>query len=286
MSTDGASRVSVDSMAQTAQARKALWLDDLRSVRIVRFGLGVALAMAIAFGFNWPLQFLLPVLTASLLGSKQPAPTLREGFNNILSIAAAFRPGADVQSVRARFIRWCTFPPSVWCCSYLLPGQPRRSGLFRYHVADCGCFYCRCWAQQADLLADGIATAFIGFGALAVGVQWLAHAILPDPLETRPSAKRRGGFQSGIRGRGSPQRHEKHARRVAGGNTVCRRTLDVPGTGYNFHRHLFRGSGAPRQQAGHTLQVPSPTCSGAAPLWSSTGCWWRFQSITFSLRSR
>ena len=67
MSTDGTSPVSVDPMAQAEQTRKASWLDDLRSVRIVRFGLGVAAAMAIAFGFDWPLQFLLPVLTASLL---------------------------------------------------------------------------------------------------------------------------------------------------------------------------------------------------------------------------
>ncbi len=93
MSTDGASRVSVDSIAQAARSRRTLWFDDLRSVRIVRFGLGVAIAMAIAFGFDWPLQFLLPVLTASLLGSKQPAPTLRQGFNNILSIVAAFGLG-------------------------------------------------------------------------------------------------------------------------------------------------------------------------------------------------
>ncbi len=196
MSTDGASRVSVDSMAQTAQARKALLLDDLRSVRIVRFGLGVALAMAIAFGFNWPLQFLLPVLTASLLGSKQPAPTSREGFNNILSIAAAFSLGLTFSLFA--LVYPLVYVPALGLVLFHIYYLVNRGGAAFFAIMLLiAVLLLPMLAQQADLLADGIATAFIGFGALAVGMQWLAHAILPDPLETRPSAKRRGGFQSG-----------------------------------------------------------------------------------------
>ncbi|MEE8079091.1 MAG: hypothetical protein V3T18_08850, partial [Pseudomonadales bacterium] len=52
-------------------------------------------------------------------------------------------------------------------------------------------------AQQADLLADGIATAFMGFGAFAIGIQWLAHGILPDPPDSHQGARRRRGFQPG-----------------------------------------------------------------------------------------
>ena len=78
--------MSVDAIARAQPSVTTSWAGDLRCVRIMRFGFGVALAMAIAFGFDWPLQFLLPVLTVSLLGTRQPAPTLRDGFNSILYI--------------------------------------------------------------------------------------------------------------------------------------------------------------------------------------------------------
>ncbi len=197
MSTDGASRVSVDSMAQTAQARKALLLDDLRSVRIVRFGLGVALAMAIAFGFNWPLQFLLPVLTASLLGSKQPAPTSREGFNNILSIAAAFSLGLTFSLFA--LVYPLVYVPALGLVLFHIYYLVNRGGAAFFAIMLLiAVLLLPMLAQQADLLADGIATAFIGFGALAVGMQWLAHAVLPDPLDTRPSEKGSGGRPGGF----------------------------------------------------------------------------------------
>jgi hypothetical protein len=199
MPTDGASRVSVDSLAQAAQARDALWVDDLRSVRIVRFGLGVALAMAIAFGFDWPLQFLLPVLTASLLGSKQPAPTLREGFYNILSIVAAF--GLGLTFSLFALVYPLVYVPALGLVLFHIYYLVNRGGAAFFAIMLLiAVLLLPMMAQQADLLADGIASAFIGFGALSVGVQWLAHAILPDPLDTRPSAKRRGGFHPGYSG--------------------------------------------------------------------------------------
>ena len=199
MSTDGPSQVSVDSMPQAVRSPKAFWIGDLRSVRIVRFGLGVALAMAIAFGFDWPLQFLLPVLTASLLGSKQPAPTLREGFYNILSIVAAF--GLGLTFSLFALVYSLVYVPALGLVLFHIYYLVNRGGAAFFAIMLLiAVLLLPMMAQQVDLLATGIAAGFIGFGALAVGVQWLAHAILPDPLDTRPSAKRRGGFHPGYSG--------------------------------------------------------------------------------------
>ncbi len=196
MSTDGTSPVSVDPMAQAEQTRKASWLDDLRSVRIVRFGLGVAAAMAIAFGFDWPLQFLLPVLTASLLGTRQPAPTLRQGFDNILSIVAAF--GLGLTFSLFALVYPLVYVPALGLVLFHIYYLVNRGGAAFFAIMLLiAVLLLPMMAQQADLLADGIASAFMGFGALAVGIHWLAYGILPDPSGSHPDAKGRGGFQPG-----------------------------------------------------------------------------------------
>jgi len=188
--------VSVDSIAMIAQPREAHWLGDLRSVRILRFGLGITLAMAIAFGFNWPLQLLLPVLTATLLGTKQPAPTLRQGFITILQIAMAFSLGLvfSLFALAYPLVYVPTLGLVLFHIYYLLNrgGAPFFAIMLLLAV-----LLMPMMAQQVDALAIGIAAGFAGSAALAVGMQWLAHGIVPDPVDTRPSAKASAGFQSG-----------------------------------------------------------------------------------------
>jgi hypothetical protein len=196
MSTDGLSRVSVDALAQAARSRKTLWRDDLRTVRIVRFGLGVAVAMAVAFGFDWPLQFLLPVLTASLLGSKRPAPTSMEGLYSILAIFAAF--GLGLTFSLFALVYPLVYVPALGLVLFHIYYLVNRGGaVFFAIMLLIAVLLLPMMAQQVDVLAGGIAAGFIGFGALAVVIQWLAHVVLSDPPEACASAKRPGGFQPG-----------------------------------------------------------------------------------------
>ena len=196
MSTDSPSQAPADALAHTERSRKALWLGDLRSVRIVRFGLGMALSMAIAFGFDWPLQFLLPVLMVSLLGSRQPAPTLRQGLQSILHIAAAFGLGLVFSLFMLAYplVYVLTLGLVLFHIYYLVN---RGGAAFFAIMLLLAVLLLPMLAQQVDALAIGIAAGFAGSAALAVGVQWLAHGILPDPPGAHPGAKGRGGFQSG-----------------------------------------------------------------------------------------
>ena len=52
---------------------------DLRTVRVLRYATGAALAMAVAMGIDWQLSYLLPVLSLSFLASPDPCPTLKQG---------------------------------------------------------------------------------------------------------------------------------------------------------------------------------------------------------------
>ncbi len=183
-------------MAHAERSRKAFWIGDLRSARIVRFGLGVALAMAIAFGFDWPLQFLLPVLTAALLGSRQPAPTLREGFHSIVAIAAAFGLGLVFSLFALAYP--LVYVPTLGLVLFHIYYLVNRGGAAFFAIMLLiAVLLLPLMAQQVDALAMGLAAGFAGSAALAVGVQWLAHGIVPDHPEAHPSAKGPGGFQSG-----------------------------------------------------------------------------------------
>ena len=171
------------------------WIGDLRSARTLRFGFGVTLAMAIAFGFNWPLQLLLPVLTATLLGTKQPAPTLRQGFITILQIAAAFSLGLVFSLFALAYP--LVYVPTLGLVLFHIYYLVNRGGrAFFAIMLLLAVLLLPMMAQQVDALAIGLAAGFAGSAALAVGVQWLAHGFVLDPVDTRPSAKASGGFQS------------------------------------------------------------------------------------------
>ena len=89
MSTDTPAASLVNTSEGPQKTRKRSWTSDLRTARIVRYAVGVTTAVAIAFGLEWPLYFLTPVLTAFFLALPIPAPTLKQLFYNILYVLVA-----------------------------------------------------------------------------------------------------------------------------------------------------------------------------------------------------
>ena len=66
---------------------------DAASVRALRFAVGVTIAIALAYGVDWPLAFLFPVLSAVILALPLPMPTLAAGLRNMLQSLLAFGIG-------------------------------------------------------------------------------------------------------------------------------------------------------------------------------------------------
>ncbi len=52
------------------------WTTDLRTARIIRFTSSLTLAIAIVFGIEWPLSFIMPIFTGVFLTLPTPGPTL------------------------------------------------------------------------------------------------------------------------------------------------------------------------------------------------------------------
>ena len=62
---------------------------DVRSQNVLRYALGSTLMVAIIMLTNWPLAYILPVLTLSFFASGGPSPKLKAGMLYFLAIALA-----------------------------------------------------------------------------------------------------------------------------------------------------------------------------------------------------
>ena len=78
-------------------------LQDQTSVRIIRFSVGVTLSAALAYGINWPLSFLLPILVSFMLSLPLPMPSLQAGLRNMLHTLMAFGLGLAFSLFFMRF---------------------------------------------------------------------------------------------------------------------------------------------------------------------------------------
>ena len=85
--------MSTETVEISLGTRRRSWITDLRTARVLRYGFGVTAAMAIAFGYQWPLFFLTPLLAAVFLSLPLPAPTLVQTIRNIGYVAVAFALG-------------------------------------------------------------------------------------------------------------------------------------------------------------------------------------------------
>jgi uncharacterized membrane protein YccC len=179
------------------RVRRRLWTSDLRTARIVRFAVGVTAAVAIAFGFEWPLYFLTPVFTAFFLSLPLPAPTPRKMIDNILYVFAAFALGLV-------FTLFLLPYPLIYVVALGLV-------LFRiYYLANRGgpiflvlmCLVAvlilPMLGQTNEALPMGFALYFVWSSLLAILLFWLVHLVLPDPPSgNSPMGGGYGGFKRG-----------------------------------------------------------------------------------------
>lgn len=153
---------------------------DIRQARIIRYALGIALAMALAYGINWPLSFLTPLLCAVFLARPLPVLPLKAGLLNMMATLLAFLFGF--------FFTLFLLPyPLVYSLALALV-------LFRiYYVFNRGGSL---WLTLMLLLSvlmmpllssinEGLALgAVIGFVVsswLTIFILWLVHYLVPDP---------------------------------------------------------------------------------------------------------
>jgi len=168
--------------------------DDPVSVRIVRFALGVTIAVALAYGIEWPLSFLFPVLTALILSLPLPMPTLAAGLHNMLYSLSAFGIGLVFSLF---FINYpLAYILMLGFVLFHLYYYLNRGGSFWLTLMSIlAILMLPMLANTAEGLATGLALGFIGTSWLTVVMVWIAHLLVPDPGGARLPP--RSGFQPG-----------------------------------------------------------------------------------------
>lgn len=153
---------------------------DLRSVRILRFALGVTLSGALAFSIEWPLSFLFPVLTAVILAMPLPGMTARQLGMNSLYLLISFALGLVFTLF---FLPYpLVYIPMLGLTLFHIYYLANRGGpFFLVLMSIIAILILPMTAQAHEGLATGFALGFIASGLLVLLMVWMAHWALPDP---------------------------------------------------------------------------------------------------------
>ena len=157
------------------------WRGDLRTVRVLRYAVGVTLATSLSFALAWPLFVLTPVLVAFMLALPLPAPTLRQGATQVLHLLAAFLLGVLFTLLALPYpLLYATALAVALFHVYYLAN--RGGSPFLVLMSLLALLILPMTAFGHEALAIGFARYFVVSGIAALLLVWLAHGLLPDPV--------------------------------------------------------------------------------------------------------
>jgi len=165
---------------------------DQTSIRVFRFAIGVTLAVALAYGINWPLALLMPVFTALLLSMPLPMPSLQAGLRNMRYTILAFSLGLvfSLFFLQYPFAYILMLGLVLFHLYYYL----NRGGSFWLTLMSIiALLLLPMLANSNEGLAMGFSFGFVLSSCLTMIMVWLAYLLVPDPqFTTFPSPP---GFQ-------------------------------------------------------------------------------------------
>ena len=195
MSTDASVEAAAGAAAPVPARSKASWRTNPRTVRIVRYTVGVTLAAAIAFAYEWPLFFLTPVLAAFFLSLPLPGPTLRQTLDLFGYVLVAFALGLvfTLYLLPYPLIYILLLGLALFHIYYLVN---RGGPLMLAVMCLIAVLILPILALGHDALASGFTLYFVLSSGLSVLIYLLAHRLFPDP-QTQGTMPGQAGFQRG-----------------------------------------------------------------------------------------
>jgi len=155
-------------------------LQDLNTARRLRLSIGATLAMALAYGFNWPLSMLTPMFTVMLLSLPLPRPSLRRGVKNMLQtlVAAAIGVFISLYFLSMPVIFFLVLALILFHTYYFI----NRGGSFWFTlILLISILLMPMLSQINGGLATGVSIGFVWSSWVAVWILFLAHFLVPDP---------------------------------------------------------------------------------------------------------
>jgi len=166
---------------------------DQTSVRVFRFAVGVTISVALAYGINWPLAFLMPVFTSLILSMPLPMPSLQAGLRNMKQTILAFALGLVFSLF---FLQYpLAYLLMLGLVLFHLYYYLNRGGSFWFTLMSMvAILLLPMLANSSEGLAMGFSLGFVFTGCLTVIMVWGSHLLVPDPQSTafpkRPAFQR------------------------------------------------------------------------------------------------
>lgn len=167
-----------------------------QSIRVMRFAIGVTLAVAISSAINWPLAFLVPILTSVILAMPMPMPGLKSGLTNMLYTISAFLVGIVFTLFLLPYP--LAYIPMLSLALFNLYYMLNRGGSFWFVLMSLlAILILPMLGNNNEGLAKGFAFGFVLSGWATILMVWLAYLLVPDQSGTPPLPKK-PGLQKGF----------------------------------------------------------------------------------------
>ena len=167
-----------------------------QSIRVMRFAIGVTLAVAISSAINWPLAFLVPILTSVFLAMPVPMPGLKSGLTNMLYTVSAFLVGIIFTLFLLPYP--LAYIPMLSLALFNLYYMLNRGGSFWFVLMSLlAILILPMLGNNNEGLAKGFAFGFVLSGWATILMVWLAYLLVPDQCGTPPLPKK-PGLQKGF----------------------------------------------------------------------------------------
>ena len=170
-------------------------LRDPKQIKILRYAVGLTIAIALASAIAWPLSFLLPILSAVFLALPLPKPTLLQGLRNMRDTMFAFSVGYIFTLFILPYP--VIFVPLLALALFFTYYHLNRGGSFWLVLMLLVCLLLMpMLAGVSEGLSIGVAFGLVTSSWLTLAMLWLSHYIVPDPpgSATLPAGP---GFQPG-----------------------------------------------------------------------------------------
>lgn len=154
---------------------------DLRTIRILRYAIGITLVFSLAMGIGWPLSFIAPIFLAGMLAPPAKPLTIKAGVFTVLSMVVGCVAGLVIVSTVLNYPFVCLLVISL---SLFLTFYANHCGLPSITVMMLliGVILLPFMGIQSSSLSRGISSGLIWSGFVAVVIAWLMYGLLPDPV--------------------------------------------------------------------------------------------------------
>ncbi len=167
-----------------------------QSIRVMRFAMGVTFAIAVSAAIDWPLAFLVPILTSIFLAMPIPRIGLHAGLKNMLYTISAFFIGVVFTLFLLPYP--LAYIPMLALVLFNLYYMLNRGGSFWFVLmALLATLILPMLGNNNEGLAAGFALGFVFSGWITILMIWFAFLLIPDPPDT-PALPKKPGLQTGF----------------------------------------------------------------------------------------